>query len=259
MEPPVGLIPAAGAGTRLGARGSKELVPVAGPAGSEPEARPVILTLLGAMKAAGVETAYVVLRRSKTDIPEQLAKRPEATPRLNYIATSPTRSIPETLDRARPFVSGHDVLLGFPDIVLQPASAAAELLAARRRTGDDVTLALFPSDRPDKTDMVELDGERVRGFRVKPGPWELQHTWLLATWDDCFTDFLAEYLRRHGGRPPPGSRLDELQISQVLQAALAEGLTIGARVFPDGRFVGVGTPEDLARAQGRAADRPPSR
>ena len=202
------------------------------------------------MAVAGLESAYVVLRRDKTDIPERLAGRGAAAPRLTYIATEPTGSIPETLDRARPFVRGHDVLLGFPDIVLQPVGAAAELLAARRRGGDDVTLALFPSDRPDKTDMVELAGDRVRGFRVKPGPCELEHTWLLAAWGDRFTDFLGAHLARHGGRPPPGSRLPELQISQVLEAALAEGLTIGARVFPEGTFIDVGTPEDLARAQG---------
>lgn len=250
MQPPVGLIPAAGIGSRLGAAGSKELIPVADPAGGEAEVRPVILTLLEAMKAAGIETAYVVIRRSKTDIPEQLAKRSEDTPRLDYITTGPTGSIPETLSRARPFVHGHEVLLGFPDIVFEPATAVADLLAARRGAADDVTLALFPSDRPDKTDMVELDGERVRGFRVKPGACELEHTWLLALWGDRFTDFLGGYLRRHGGQPPPGSRVDELQISQVLEAALAEGLSIGGRVFPEGRFIDVGTPEDLARAQG---------
>ena len=248
----VGLIPAAGAGSRLGVPGSKELVPVAFPAGGATAQRPVILSLLDAMGAAGVETAYVVLRRSKWDIPKHLARRGETVPRLTYLATGPTGSIPETLDRARTFVRGRDVLLGFPDIVLQPPAAAAELLATRRRTGDDVTLALFPSDRPDKTDMVELDGERIRGFRIKPGPCELEHTWLLAAWGDRFTDFLGGYLKRHGGKPPPFSPLRELQISQVLEAALAEGLTLGARVFPEGRFIDVGTPDDLARAQGRA-------
>lgn len=250
MEPPIGLIPAAGHGSRLGVRGSKELSPIV--AAGRPAPRPVILSLLDAMSAAGVQTAYVMLRRGKQDIPERLAQRAETAPRLTYITTGATASIPETLDRARPFIRGRDVLVGFPDIVIQPASAAAELVATRRRTGDDVTLALFPSDRPDKTDMVELDGERVRAFRVKPGPCELEHTWLLAAWGDRFTEFLGGYLRRHGGQPPHGSRVDELQISQVLEAALAEGFRIGGRVVPDGRFIDVGTPEDLVRAQGVA-------
>ncbi len=245
----VGLIPAAGVGSRLGSQSSKELAPIADLGGESGQWRPVVSSLLDAMGAAGIETAYVVLRRGKWDIPDQLAKRGDTPPRIGYVVTNRTKSIPETLDRARPFVRSCDVLLGFPDVVFHPTTAACEVLAARRRTGADVVLALFPSERPDQTDMVEVRGEWVTGFRVKPGRCELEYTWLLGAWGESFTEFLGSYLDRTEGVPPPGSSLAELQMSQVLEAALGGGLTIGACTFPEGRFIDIGTPEDLARAQ----------
>lgn len=248
MRPPVGLIPAAGIGSRLGARGSKELVTTTPEEGSE-RAWPVAAWLLEAMAAAGIETAYMVLRRGKWDIPDRLAERGDRRPRLGFIVTGGTRSIPESLDLARPFLRGAEVLVGFPDVVFRPTGAAAELLAARRRSSADVTLALFPSDRPDKTDMLEIQGNRVTGFRIKPGLCDLHWTWLLATWGKRFTEFMGAYLERTNGEPPPGSPLPELQISQVMAAALREGLSIDGRKLPAGRFIDVGTREDLARAR----------
>lgn len=249
MKRVVGLIPAAGVGSRLASRGSKELSPIPDAATESSRRRPVVSFLLDAMGEAGIETAHVVLRRGKWDIPDRLAERGDAPPRVSYIVTDRTRSIPETLDRARPFVRRRDVLVGFPDVVFHPITAAHEVLAARRRTGADVVLALFPSDRPDKTDMVEVRGQRVTGFRVKPGRCELDSTWLLGTWGDSFTRFLHGYLERSGGEPPVGSPLPELQLSQVLHAALEGGLEIGACSYPGGRFVDIGTPDDLARVQ----------
>lgn len=219
-------------------------------AGEGAPPRPVVWWLLEAMAAAGIETAYVVLRQGKWDIPARLVERRDRPPRLAYLVTGGTRSIPESLDRARPFVGDRDVLLGFPDVVVRPAGAATELLAARRRSGADVVVGLFASDRPDKTDMIELDGDRVTGFRIKPGPCGLRWTWVLATWGARFTAFLGAYLERGGGEPPPGSPLPELQISHVMTAALEEGLSIAGCEIAGGRFIDVGTPEDLERAQG---------
>ena len=225
-------------------------MPVGSPS-SDSEARPVAWALLDAMEEAGIDTAFLVLRRGKWDVPRRLSERGERAPRLAYVITDPTRSIPETLDRARPFVLGSDVLLGFPDVVFRPAGAVGALIEARRVSGADVSLALFPSERPDKTDMVDLEGDAVTGFRVKPGPCELVYTWILAAWGDRFTRFLGSYLAGTGGEAPPQSPLAELQMSQVLAAALHDGLTIGGFRFDDGSFIDVGTPEDLARATGR--------
>jgi glucose-1-phosphate thymidylyltransferase len=247
MRSLVGLIPAAGRATRLALeRGSKEIVPLVRTDGTS---SPVITTLLTAMGRAGVERAFVVLRRGKWDIPDLLAEISEpGWPSLAYVVTPGTRSIPETIGVAGPWLHGSDVVLGFPDVRFTPRAAMTDLLAARALGNDDITLALFPSDRPDKTDMVEISGSTVNGFRVKPGPSELKYTWILAAWGPRFTSFLAQHLeqtRRASVASP------ELQMSQLFAAALEHGLSIGGHFVAGGAFIDVGTPEDLERAGGR--------
>jgi glucose-1-phosphate thymidylyltransferase len=246
MRPIVGLIPAAGRATRLALdRGSKEVLPVTGPDGSS---RPVIANLLEAMSRAGVERAFVVLRRGKWDVPEVLVDLAEpGWPELAWIVTPGTGSIPETVGVAGPWLQDSEVVLGFPDVSFTPRNAMTGLLAARALANDDITLALFPSDRPDKTDMVEIADGSVTGFRVKPGPSELTHTWILAGWGPRFTRFLSAHLETLHAIGPKAT---ELQLSQVFAAALADGLSIGGHFVAGGTFIDIGTPEDLERAGG---------
>jgi len=246
--PLLGLVPAAGRATRLtGVAGSKELVPVPGPGpGGAP--RPVAEFLLSALAGAGVERAYVVLRTGKWDVAEHFAAAPPPGLRLAYLVTAGTDSIPASLDLAYPFARGATVVTGFPDSCFTPLDAVGRAVRRHRAGGAAVTVVLFRSDRPDKTDMVELDGDRVVGLRVKPGACGLDYTYGAAVWSPEFTEFLHDFLARRQGREPRPE--PELQISQVLVAGLAAGLEIDAETTPLGRYVDVGTPEDLARVRG---------
>ena len=244
MRPVIGLIPAAGRASRLGSRpGSKELALVLTEGSAEPY--PVATVLLDAMGSAGIANAYIVLRIGKWDIPAALAGTRE-TPSIAYLVTPGTASIPETLDVAYPFVREADVALGFPDVRFTPPTAMTQLLTAHRRMSLDLVLGLFPSSRPDKTDMVEVDGDRVTGFRIKPGPCELTQTWILAAWGPRFTEYLHAYLAT--AKPRVGGDSTELQISEVLSAALGDGFSIGGFPIAGGHFIDIGTPDDLARA-----------
>ena len=238
----VGLIPAAGRATRLGLAGGSKVVQITGESG---DSRPVAAATLDAMGGAGIDRAYVVLREGKWDIPRVLAAEASPDwPDLAYLVTEGTASLPASLNLAYHFVRGAQVVLGFGDVWFVPGGALADLLEAQRSSGHDITLALFPSDRPDKTDMVETADNIVTGFRIKPGSCELIHTWILATWGPRFTDYLHRFLEDDGER----GRRRELQVSDVLAAALGASFTIGAHVVHDGRFIDIGTPEDLERA-----------
>jgi glucose-1-phosphate thymidylyltransferase len=246
----IGLVPAAGRGTRLGGiAGSKEMVPV--PTAGSGASAPVSAQLLRCLAEAGVERAYVVLRTGKWDLPEYYAAHPPTRgPRLAYLMTPGTASIPATLDLAYPFALRSTVVLGFPDSCFQPRDALRRAVERHRAGSAAVTLALFPSDRPDKTDMVELDGDRVSGFRVKPGACELRFTFGAAVWGPDFTDFLHRFLAaRERTSDPAAESESELQISQVLGAALRAGLAIDAEPSPSGRYVDLGTPDDLHRVR----------
>jgi glucose-1-phosphate thymidylyltransferase len=233
VESVVLLVPAAGHGRRLGLATHKAAVDIGG--------QPVGRHLLGAATRAGITEQWLIVRRGDGDLAERLG-----VPTARTHEIEPTANVPETVARGLSAIGDPAAIaLGFPDVLYEPAGALTALLAEfRRRPGVDVLLGLFPTDRPDKADMVECAGDVVTRIRVKPGPCELTRTWLLALWRPAFSRFLVHHVA--AGAFPPGR---EQQLSDVLNAAVAEGLGVAARDFPGGSHLDVGTPEDLARAR----------
>ena len=247
--PAIGLIPAAGSARRLGRLpGSKEVLPLGFVAAGGGGVRPRLAChgLLAAFAAAGIERALVVLGAGKWDVPAALLGGEGTGVALAYLPVAGSRSVPESLDRARPFVAGLEVAMGFPDVWFEPADAFARVLARRRESGAEVALGCFPTAEPRRTDLVDLAADgAVRGIAVRPAAGRPGLNWLIAAWTPRFTAFL--------GREVAAARRDagagaELQLGEVFGRALDAGLPIAAVPFPHGRFRDLGTPEDLAAA-----------
>jgi dTDP-glucose pyrophosphorylase len=243
----VGLIPAAGRASRLGPLPcSKELLPLGlRQTAAGPRMRVACHELLERLRAGGVARAYLVIDAAKTDIPRFLLGGDPAGPALAYVAVAGSASVPETLDRAFPFVETARVALGFPDILFRPVDAFARLLERQEASGADLVLGLFPVERCETTDMVDCgpDG-RVRRIEVRPAATDLRRNWLIAVWGPAFTAFL-----HHAVQPQdPNRGGSELQLGAVMAGALAAGLHVQGVDFPDGVFRDLGTPGDLAAA-----------
>src|SRR6187549_1507159 len=212
----VGLIPAAGRAERLGPLPcSKELLPIGfreTPKGPVPKV--VSHYLLERFRAGGIQRAFMVLHESKWDIPRYFGSGEIADVALAYLAIPGSRSVPETLDRAHPFVQGSLVALGFPDVIFEPVDAYARLVERQAAAGADLVLGLFPTERFRTTDMVEVgpDG-RVLRVEVRPETTSLRFNWLIAVWGPAFTAFLHEAVRRALAGE------GELQIGAVVQGA----------------------------------------
>ena len=256
-EPPlVALIPAAGRATRLGRPPwSKEILPVGFDRASG-EWRPACATLLDSLALAGVKRGYVLLRQGKWDIPALLGRGwkigQEPTRHglcLAYLALEPTASVPETLDRALPFVEECRVAVGFPDILFEPHDAFRTIIEQHRARRADAVLGLFPTSRPEKTDMVELDGHgRVARIVIKDPASRLDYTWSIAVWGPRMSRYL------HGCVAAQRQvRTTELHVGDVLQAAVDDGLRIEGVRFASGSYLDVGTPEDLEQAMRRSS------
>jgi glucose-1-phosphate thymidylyltransferase len=240
----VGLVPMAGRARRLGpAASSKEILPVALPGGGE---RPICDWLFASLRAAGVRRAVVVLRHGKQDVRDLLGDGRRVGLELEWMLVEESGSVPESLDRAYERVRGLRVATGFPDVVALPVDGLALVAARQLATGADVALGLVPTDRPDKSDMVELDAaeRRILSIAIKPATSSLRYTWITASWGPRFT----EYLHAWRARPWPSAAAREPFVSDVLLAALADGLTIEPVLFPHGAHLDIGTPDDLARA-----------
>jgi glucose-1-phosphate thymidylyltransferase len=243
--PLIGLIPAAGRAERLGPLPcSKEVLPIGfreTPKGPVPKV--VGHYLLERLRAGGVRQIFMVLHESKWDVPRYFGSGEMADVALAYLSIPGSRSVPETLDRAYPFVQGSLVALGFPDVIFQPEDAYARLVERQAATGADLVLGLFPAERFQTTDMVELgpDG-RVLRVEVRPEKTSLRFNWLIAVWGPAFTAFLHEAV----GKAPAGE--GELQIGAVVQAAVVSGLHVEGVEFPQGSYRDIGIPAELAAA-----------
>jgi len=219
-----GLVPAAGQATRIAPLPvSKELYPIGfrvEERGKSLRPKVVCRFLLENMRRAGITKAYIILRSGKWDIPAYFGDGVMLNMHLGYLIMGLPYGVPYTLDQAYPFVQDTLVALGFPDILFQHFDA----------------------------------GGRVHFVVEKPSQSDLRHMWAVAVWTPVFTHFMHEYLagiEANKWQSDTGSssrQQEELKISDVVQAGIDRGLRVEAEVFTDGKYLDIGTPEDLVQA-----------
>ncbi|MDX5481503.1 MAG: dTDP-glucose pyrophosphorylase [Hymenobacteraceae bacterium] len=247
----VGLIPAAGLGSRLAPLPcSKELFPVGfapHPEHGEPHPKPVSQYLLEHMQRAGAGQVYLILRKGKWDIPGYYGDGSQLGLQLAYLVMQRPYGCPFSLDQAYTFVRRQRVVFGFPDILVEPKDAFAQLLQRQKATQADVVLGCFPVRFPHKWDMVALqdDGE-VRAILHKPSEADLAYGWAIACWSPRFTEFMHQYLQQQEEAVSSSGR--ELSVGEVVQAASQNGLLVQSVCFDKGTCLDTGTPEDLRKA-----------
>jgi glucose-1-phosphate thymidylyltransferase len=246
----MGLIPAAGRGSRLGDLPfSKELLPLSDsvPTSKPAPCRVAIDNALETMASAGISETCIVIAPDKLDIPAHTGDGKRYGQRISYVIVEDSRNVPSSLDSAFFIARGREVALLFPDIVFEPRAALQEIKEQRRRDDADMTLALVPATSGEKIDIVTvLDSARVKRVVPKPGRDYTGWTWVAAIWNAEFTDFLHEILQSDLSEPAVEPDR-ELYVADIINAALSDGLNITSRAFLDGNSIDLGTPEDLAK------------
>lgn len=256
----VGVIPAAGRGTRLQPLNcSKEIVPVGQVIDSRTGlARPKVAVeyLLAKFRRAGIARTVIVLREGKWDIPAYLQEGGNVGMSLAYVVIPGSLGPPDTIDRAYAFVARCRVAFGFPDILFEPEDGFARLIAQQDATGADVVLGLQRIEQSHLWDMVDTDVDgRVRAITMKPAKTSLIYGWHFAVWTPRFTEFLHRFLQTEETRRnlsrwankanDPGG---DLAVGVVFQEALKAGLVFQSVKFAETACLDVGTPENLAKA-----------
>ena len=254
----IGLIPAGGQATRIAPLPcSKELYPVGfRRVDKDTTLRPKVVChyLLEKMRLVDVTKAYIILREGKWDIPAYLRDGKIFDMHLSYLMMHLPFGVPYTLDQAYPFVQDAIVALGFPDIIFQPDDAFVQLIDRQADSQADIVLGLFPTDQPQKWDMVDLDEDaRIRRIIIKPQRTHLRYAWGIAIWTPVFTRFMHEYvadlqgLKKRDSAENNSSEQRELFVGDVIQAAIQNDMHIDTVVFPDGNCLDIGTPEDIIK------------
>jgi glucose-1-phosphate thymidylyltransferase len=245
----IGIIPMAGRAARLDRLPcSKEIFPIGGGSAEDTDQGPRVVCehLLTKMRAAGIGTAYAVLRKGKWDIPAYLGDGSEVQVRLAYLMMGLPYGTPYSVDQAFPFVRQATVALGFPDMVFGPEDIFTPIIEHQRSTAADIVLGLFPADRPEKVDMVALsdDGE-VQRIIIKPGDTELRRTWGVAVWAPSFTEFMHEFLLSHRHTAAESA---EIFVGDIVQAAIDKGLRVRGVQVSEQPYRDIGTRNDLREA-----------
>lgn len=240
----VGLVPAAGHARRLAPFAlPKELIPVA-VSEPAPDAPPRLRVLcdyaFDQLRAAAVPRAVVVIGDHKYDVLRHLGDGGRVGLDLAYVHQAAATGLPGAIDCAYAWTRECTTALVMPDTIATPATACGLVLDQLDRTGADVVVGLFATDRPEELCPVELDpaGRVVALYDKVPGI-RLANTWGLVVWRPTFARFLNQVLRAL----PPSPR--EVTLAEILTAALDEGLDLRGIAIPGGRYLDLGTPEAL--------------
>jgi len=243
-----GLIPAAGRATRLGELPySKELLPI--PARTDERDRAGIrLAIENSVRfllECGIRRQHVIIAPAKQDIPAHLGNGEHLGASIGYTEILDSPSVPHSLDAAFDSVAGNDVVLVFPDIMFEPRAEIAKFLSAQTPADIDILLALVPSTRGDKVDMVSVaDDGLVDTVVPKPGTGTCGWTWVAAAWSPRFSRFMHQFLKESGPGHAPAAD-SELYVADVINAAIENGLVCQAGKFADGTAIDIGTPDDF--------------
>jgi glucose-1-phosphate thymidylyltransferase len=241
---PVGVIPAAGLGTRLLPLAyPKELLPITyTDADGQIVPRPVLQASLDQMRRAGIRQCVIVIAEWKLELVRVFGDGSALGMSLAYVVRGVPRGLSDALDAATPWVGDHDVCIALPDTLISPDDALARVKAEREASGADVVLGVFPTDHPEQLGPVRVaSGGAVIEVLDKPASTDLRNTWGMAIWSPHFTAFLA---REVAAAPEDKKPV----LGALFQRALEVGLSVRAVEFPDGHFVDVGTSQGLAEA-----------
>ena len=241
----VGIVPAAGVGSRLGRLPfSKELIPIltVDPETNQTRLQPVCMDLIGILADSGVSHIAIAISKDKTDILRHLGHTAHPDCRLVYVVQDETAfGLPFAIDAAYEIIRDKRVLFGMPDTIIRPRHAFQLLLAEHRASGANLVLGLFPTKTPGKYGMVgfnKASGE-INEIIDKPTATTLDRLWGIACWDGAFTDFLHEWVKKASsvGR-------GEIVIGDIFAAAL-QHLSVKAVDIENGKFSDIGTLDEL--------------
>jgi glucose-1-phosphate thymidylyltransferase len=249
----VGIVPAAGAGSRLAPYpGSKELFPIGHQLveiKGAPERRPKVISqyLLDNMVGAGIRKLYLVIGHGKYDIVGYYGNGESFGASISYLFQSRLDGMPYALDLATPWLpDGATVAMGMPDTIIEPQNAFSVLISAHQQWGADLTLGLFRTDKPSKFGMVGIDGRgNVVEHVDKPAETDLEWLWGMACWGPRFTSLMHTALASHTAA---GAQRRETVLGDMFDLAIAQGLVVKGVPFDEGRYIDIGTYDDLKRA-----------
>ncbi len=250
MNPPkyniVGLIPAAGKGSRLAPFPSpKELFPVGYqdyPVNGVNQRRPKVVSqyLIEHIIQAGASRIAIIVSEGKSDIMKYYGDGSRFGTDIMYLYQEEPKGMPEALALAKNWITDATVIFGMPDTIIEPAFAFDDLLSYHRKCNADLTLGLFKTDTPSKFGMVATDADKNIIYTTdKPATTELTHMWGCACWSPAFTDLISEHIASNKNNKK------ENVLGDVFNLAIERKMITKGFDLEGGQYMDIGTSDEL--------------
>jgi glucose-1-phosphate thymidylyltransferase len=235
----IGLIPAAGKGVRLGLPYPKELYPIIRNNHYKPIAQFVVQNLT----EAGIDHVVFVVNETKHQLMGYFGDGHRFGCNISYVvqearansqeSTSP--GLAHALDAAYHLVRGKTVIFGMADTIMQPTNVFAQACESAQ-ADDDVILALWATERPEKFGMVHYESDgRVVEIVDKPPQTDLTEMWGGIIWRPRFTEHLHLCVREKGIS----------DFAYIMNSAIAAGMNFRAVHLEGGTYIDLGTYEEI--------------
>ncbi|MBX2841419.1 MAG: NDP-sugar synthase [Flammeovirgaceae bacterium] len=255
----VGIIPSGGMATRIQPLpGSKELFPIGKFELNDGTLRPKVVShyLLEKYQVGGATKTFFILKNGKWDIPAYFQNGHLVDMDIGYFIINKPYGVPYTIDQAYPFIKNDIVFLGFPDIIFNRKDVFKELNSNLVANDMDIALGLFPVEneqQASKCDMVNWDEQtgEIHEIVIKPDSTELTNCWLIAVWTPKFTQFMHDYLPEEERQRLSLENPKELFLGHIIQKAMRANLKVCGYLFENEKYLDIGTPDDLFKAQTR--------
>lgn len=251
----VGLIPAAGEGTRLYpfARAvPKEIYPLLG--------KPVIEHAVENLRMGGIHKIYLIVGYQKGALMDYLGDGSQFNVSIAYIYQLQRRGLGHAILQAKDWINTSFVtLLG--DSFVEPKSEVTQLIDLHKTKKPLATLSLFNVQDPTSYGIAKMNGIEghsgiIETLVEKPTPKEAQHYRVGDKYHAIcgfyvFEPEIFEYIKQ----TPPGAK-NEIQITDALELAIRSGETVCGHILY-GKYLDIGkwhtvlhAEKDLLEARG---------
>ncbi|MFN8487861.1 MAG: sugar phosphate nucleotidyltransferase [Caldilineaceae bacterium] len=235
----IGLIPAAGKGVRLGLPYPKELYPVI----RDNHYRPIAQFVVNNLTTAGLQHIVFVINETKHQLIGYFGNGQRFGCNISYVvqesgnnqdkSTSP--GLAHALDSAYHLTQGKTVFFGMADTIMQPTEVFRFAYDAATPE-DDVILAMFTTERPEKFGMVRLAQKTqwVEKIVDKPKQTDLTEMWGCIIWRPRFTEHLHECVKQGVS-----------DFAQIMNCAIELGMRFRGVHMAGGTYIDLGTYDEI--------------
>lgn len=245
----VGLIPAAGKGSRLAPFPCpKELFPVGYQdylVNGVMQRRPKVISqyLIEHIIEAGASKVLIIVSEGKGDIMKYYGDGSSFSADIAYLYQEELNGMPNALNLAHNWIGESTVMFGMPDTIIEPDNVFQSMLAYHEENNADLTLGLFPTNYPSKFGMVSIDENNNVLFTIdKPKISDLKYMWGCAIWSPAFTKLLAEFVSIRDGDTK------ENVLGDVFNLAIERKMKVKGFAAEGGMYIDIGTSDELDSA-----------